>query len=75
MSAQSTEALPPGAIACPLRVMESEHESALNALDRIRLRQANRLIADLDRSLSADDIMTIEAGDVLASRVFAKGEG
>ncbi|MGX7743544.1 CbbX protein [Rhodopseudomonas parapalustris] len=49
--------------------------SIRNALDRIRLRQANRLIADLDRSLSAEDIMTIEAGDVLASRVFSKGEG
>ncbi|WP_022722592.1 CbbX protein [Rhodopseudomonas sp. B29] len=49
--------------------------SIRNALDRIRLRQANRLIADLDRSLSAEDIITIEAGDVLASRVFATGEG
>jgi hypothetical protein len=49
--------------------------SIRNALDRIRLRQANRLIADLDRSLTAEDIMTIEAGDVLASRVFGKGEG
>jgi probable Rubsico expression protein CbbX len=47
--------------------------SIRNALDRIRLRQANRLIADLDRSLIAEDVMTIEAGDVLASRVFDKG--
>ncbi|MGP9810436.1 CbbX protein [Rhodopseudomonas palustris] len=49
--------------------------SIRNALDRIRLRQANRLIADLDRKLSADDLMTIEAKDVLASRVFDQGEG
>jgi len=49
--------------------------SIRNALDRIRLRQANRLIADLDRTLTADDLMTIEAKDVLASRVFAMGEG
>jgi probable Rubsico expression protein CbbX len=48
--------------------------SIRNALDRMRLRQANRLIADLDRSLTADDLMTIEAKDVLASRVFAQGE-
>jgi probable Rubsico expression protein CbbX len=49
--------------------------SIRNALDRIRLRQANRLIADLDRSLTAADLMTIEAKDVLASRVFEMGEG
>ncbi|ABE40941.1 AAA ATPase, central region [Rhodopseudomonas palustris BisB5] len=49
--------------------------SIRNALDRIRLRQANRLIADLDRKLTADDLMTIEAKDVLASRVFGMGEG
>jgi len=48
--------------------------SIRNALDRIRLRQANRLIADLDRKLSVDDLMTIEAKDVLASRVFGMGE-
>jgi len=42
-----------------------------NALDRMRLRQANRLVADLDRVLSAEDIMSLEASDVLASRVFA----
>ena len=46
--------------------------SIRNALDRMRLRQANRLVADLDRVLTADDIMSLEASDVLASRVFAK---
>jgi hypothetical protein len=28
-------------------------------------------VADLDRVLSADDIMSLEAPDVLASRVFS----
>ena len=48
----------------------SNARSIRNALDRIRLRQANRLVADLDRTLTADDIMSIEPSDVLASRVF-----
>jgi len=51
----------------------SNARSIRNALDRIRLRQANRLVADLDRVLSAEDIMSLEAADVLASRVFSKG--
>ena len=46
--------------------------SIRNALDRIRLRQANRLVSQLDRVLTSDDVMSIEAIDVLASRVFAK---
>ena len=49
----------------------SNARSIRNALDRIRLRQANRLVADLDRVLTAGDIMSLEAADVLASRVFA----
>lgn len=53
----------------------SNARSIRNALDRIRLRQANRIVAKLDRTLTADDVMSIEAGDVLASRVFAKGAG
>ena len=44
--------------------------SIRNALDRLRLRQANRLFSRLDQSLSRDDLTTIEAEDVLASRVF-----
>jgi hypothetical protein len=36
----------------------------------MRLRQANRLVSDLDRMLTAEDIMSLEASDVLASRVF-----
>jgi probable Rubsico expression protein CbbX len=50
----------------------SNARSIRNALDRVRLRQANRLVADLDRVLAADDIMSLEASDVLASRVFLK---
>ncbi len=46
--------------------------SIRNALDRIRLRQANRLVSRLDQVLTSDDVMSIEAVDVLASRVFAK---
>jgi len=44
--------------------------SVRNALDRARLRQASRLFADRQRVLSADDLTTIEATDILASRVF-----
>ncbi|KRR05973.1 rubsico expression protein CbbX [Bradyrhizobium jicamae] len=51
----------------------SNARSIRNALDRLRLRQANRLIADLDHVLTVDDIRSIEAADVLASRVFGKG--
>jgi probable Rubsico expression protein CbbX len=50
----------------------SNARSIRNALDRMRLRQANRLVAKLDRVLTSDDVMTIEAGDVTASRVFSK---
>jgi probable Rubsico expression protein CbbX len=50
----------------------SNARSIRNALDRIRLRQANRLVSDLNRTLTSDEVMTIEPGDVLASRVFAK---
>ena len=49
----------------------SNARSIRNALDRIRLRQANRLVARLDRVLTSDEVMSIEAVDVLASRVFA----
>jgi probable Rubsico expression protein CbbX len=45
--------------------------SIRNALDRARLRQASRLFGDRDRELTARDLTTIEAGDILASRVFA----
>ena len=44
--------------------------SIRNALDRLRLRQANRLFSRLEQPLSRDDLTTIEIEDVLASRVF-----
>lgn len=47
--------------------------SIRNALDRARLRQANRLVGGNDgRPVTVDDLMTIEAADILASRVFTK---
>ena len=45
--------------------------SVRNALDRARLRQANRLFAKGGR-ISKTDLMTIEAEDILASRVFTE---
>jgi probable Rubsico expression protein CbbX len=50
----------------------SNARSIRNALDRIRLRQANRLVSNLDRVLTSEDLTAIEAGDVLASRVFGR---
>jgi len=52
----------------------SNARSIRNALDRVRLRQANRIVSKLDRILTSDDVMSIEAEDVLASRVFAAAE-
>lgn len=48
--------------------------SIRNALDRSRLRQANRLFAGAKKALSKADLMTIEAEDILASRVFLEGK-
>jgi len=48
----------------------SNARSIRNALDRARLRQANRLVGEPDRELTADDLMTLEAVDILSSRVF-----
>ena len=52
----------------------SNARSVRNALDRARLRQANRLFANAGRKLSKTDLVSIEAEDVLASRVFNAGE-
>jgi probable Rubsico expression protein CbbX len=49
----------------------SNARSVRNAIDRARLRQANRLVARGGR-LSQLDLMTIEAEDILASRVFTE---
>jgi hypothetical protein len=37
----------------------------------MRLRQASRLFAQRDRALTRDDLTTIVASDIRASRVFA----
>jgi len=47
--------------------------SVRNALDRARLRQANRLFNGNSKSVKKIDLMTIEAEDILASRVFQEG--
>jgi len=46
--------------------------SIRNALDRARLRQASRLCSR-HQPLTREDLMTLEAGDFRASRVFAAG--
>ncbi|WKB55331.1 CbbX protein [Eleftheria terrae] len=45
--------------------------SVRNALDRARLRQAGRLFADRDRAYTGEELSTLAAADILASRVFA----
>ncbi|MGP1615267.1 MAG: CbbX protein, partial [Pollutimonas bauzanensis] len=46
--------------------------SVRNALDRARLRHASRLLSAQD-AIGDDALLTIEAGDLLASRVFGGG--
>jgi probable Rubsico expression protein CbbX len=46
--------------------------SVRNALDRARLRHAKRLFEERGTPLSRDALMTIEADDIRASRVFAQ---
>ena len=58
----------------PLRMQQPHFANARsirNALDRARLRQANRLFAQKGRQLTRDELMTIEGEDLRASRVFA----
>lgn len=45
--------------------------SVRNALDRARLRQASRLFRETDKAHSAEDLSTLSAADIRASRVFA----
>ena len=46
--------------------------SIRNALDRARLRQANRLFNNKGSKISKQQLMTLEAEDILASRVFTE---
>lgn len=58
----------------PLRMRQPHFANARsirNALDRARLRQANRLVAKSGMQLTRDDLMTIEGSDLRASRVFS----
>ncbi|MBW4635213.1 MAG: hypothetical protein KME30_25960 [Iphinoe sp. HA4291-MV1] len=48
--------------------------SIRNALDRSRLRQANRLFNQRGKQLTKKDLVIIEAQDILASRVFKEGQ-
>ncbi|MDE2306201.1 MAG: CbbX protein [Gammaproteobacteria bacterium] len=57
----------------PLRMAQPHFANARsirNALDRARLRQANRLFASGAGTLTREALMTIEAEDIRASRVF-----
>jgi hypothetical protein len=44
--------------------------SIRNAIDRARMRQANRLFNSMGSRRSKLDLMTIESEDITASRVF-----
>ncbi|ABA56857.1 AAA ATPase [Nitrosococcus oceani ATCC 19707] len=48
--------------------------SIRNALDRARLRQANRLFASRSKTLNKLDLITIEDEDIRASQVFQEGK-
>jgi probable Rubsico expression protein CbbX len=47
--------------------------SVRNALDRARLRQANRLFSSSEGQLNSDQLSTIDDIDILSSRVFTGG--
>jgi probable Rubsico expression protein CbbX len=58
----------------PLRMQQPHFANARsirNALDRARLRQANRLFAQAGPEITREELMTIEAEDLRASRVFS----
>ncbi len=80
MVAHQQYKLSPGAITAlkeyiPLR-MKQEHfanaRSMRNAIDRAKLRQANRLFEKRATKLTRTDLMTIEAEDIRQSRIFAE---
>jgi len=49
--------------------------SIRNALDRARLRQANRLFTEGDQAITLERLTTIEEADIRASRVFGQPPG
>jgi len=80
MLGQMQYRLDPGADAALLEYIErrtrlphfANARSVRNALDRARLRQASRLFERRGGLLSREDLITIEAADIRASRVFEK---
>jgi len=61
----------------PLRMKLSHFANARsirNALDRARLRQANRLFAGMRKKLTKLDLITLEPEDILVSRVFLESQ-
>ena len=48
--------------------------SVRNALERARLRHATRVVRESEGKLTKEDLMRIEAEDILKSRVFGEGE-
>jgi len=52
----------------------SNARSIRNALDRARLRQANRLFSERGRQLTRLDLITIEEADIRGSRIFVEGK-
>ena len=74
LSASAREALARYIVARRQQPHFSNARSVRNALDRARLRQANRIVRDAAKlKPTAEDLMTIEAPDLLASRVFQQG--
>nr|YP_009315519.1 Rubisco expression protein [Liagora brachyclada]SCW24177.1 Rubisco expression protein [Liagora brachyclada] len=57
------------------RRMQQPHfanaRSIRNAIDRARMRQANRIFASGDKMLTKADLVTIQSEDILKSRLFA----
>jgi probable Rubsico expression protein CbbX len=73
LSPKGREALEQYIAARKLQPHFSNARSIRNALDRARLRQANRIVRSAGNArVTADDLMTIHAPDLLASRVFGK---
>jgi probable Rubsico expression protein CbbX len=78
MLARQSYRLSPGARGAFERYLEARMtqphfanaRSVRNALDRARLRQAVRLFENRGRAITAEDLMTIEADEILASRVL-----
>ena len=70
LSDEARQALPTTSLFVALQPLFANARSIRNALDRARLRQANRLFADSDQDLTLERLTTIAAEDIRASRVF-----